>query len=175
MSLLSTLKLCFVYWSSPSLYASLVLLLTNLFFWNGMDLLTPFLFPFVAMASHFLFACVFSGALVKACMVKAESLRGRFRFVFLDLIVAMIAIFFPFTEFVFSCDFNLNFNQPMEVVKLAREGKLRHPKGRYDDVYSLPWLNIYQKAEAKSSYLVPALRVHHSRCQNDTFRIAVSG
>lgn len=124
-------------WFSPSVYASFLLLLTNLFYWDGVDLLSIFIFPQIATAVVSVFACVFIGALVKACRTKTEKLPRRFRFVALDLMVALVATFFPFTEFRNRCDFNLNLGRRMEVVEMAGDGKLS-PSHDYQAVCALP-------------------------------------
>jgi hypothetical protein len=138
MPLIAQVKKLMARWSSPSLYASVLLLLTNFFYWDGMDLLTPFIFPFIAMTVAFVFICVMCCALVKACMVNTESLSERFRFVVLDLNVALTAMFFSFTDFRNVCDFNLNFNRRMEVVELARSDKLSRSHSYNQCVCALP-------------------------------------
>ena len=123
-------------WSSPSVYASALLLLTNFFFWDGVDLLTPFIFPLLAAVVVIVFGCVFVGASMKAFRSRGEGLPRRFRFVAVDLATALIATFFPFTEFRNYCDFNLNLDKRMEVVEMAKEGKLAN--SRHSRVCALP-------------------------------------
>jgi hypothetical protein len=125
-------------WVSPSVYASLLLLATSIFFWDGMDILTPFLFPFVEMAVWALFALVFVGAVVKAFTSTSEPFDRRFRFVALDLAVGLIAYFFPFTQVRNTLDFNLNFNQRTAVVEMIKDGKLSRPHDYNQTVYALP-------------------------------------
>jgi len=125
-------------WSSPSLYGGLLLLATCIFYWDGMDLLTPFIFPLIAFAVRVLFIGISIGALTKGCLTRDQAIVRRFRFVILDLVVALVAIFFPFLEVRLFCDFNFNLNKRMQVVEMARSGTLRRPHGYNRTVCALP-------------------------------------
>lgn len=125
-------------WSSPSVYVSFLLLATCVFFWDGVDLLTPFIFPLIAATVWALFIGVLIGALVKAQSAKNQALSRRFRFVIIDLVVALVAIFFPFTNVRNFCDFNFNFNKRMEVIEMARNAKLSRPHDYNRTVCALP-------------------------------------
>jgi hypothetical protein len=129
--------LSFRTWMSPSLYASTAIILVSVFFWDGIDFLTPFLFPLLAAIIWLTFIGIFIGSIAKAFHVKEGGLFYRFRLVFLNIFAAIVAIYFPWGEWTITCNFNLNLPARMQVVELAKENKLKH----YDynkDMCALP-------------------------------------
>jgi len=126
------------WWSAPSVYASVALLLIMLFDWGGGESFHSFIFALAEGIAYLVFIAVFIGTLVKAFTTKTEKGLLRFKFVVFDLLVAFIAIFFPFRQFMKICDFNVNFERRMEVVKMIKEGKIVETEFEGRSAYRLP-------------------------------------
>jgi hypothetical protein len=127
---------------SPSLFASMALLTTCYLFWDGMDLLTPFLFPLLAAGAWIVFGTVFIGALVKACKARG-TLVWRFRFVLLDVFTLLTAVFFPFVAVNLWVDFNFNMPARNAMIRLAEQGKLERPYSYNRSLCLLPLWSRY--------------------------------
>jgi len=128
----------FEFWSSPSLYASLSLLLMCAFYWDIVDLLTPFIFPWLEMGVVLVFVCVSIGALVRAFRARGIEPFQRFKFVVLNAVVALTAMFFPFTEMRSKYDFDVNLSKRMEVIEMVKAGKLSRPYSHNHGICVLP-------------------------------------
>jgi len=128
----------FDFWSSPSLYASVILLLLYVFYWDLIYLLTPFIFPWLELGVVLVFACVSIGALLRALMMRGVQPFQRFKFVILNAVVALTALFFPFTEMRNRFDFEVNLNKRMEVIELVKAGKLERPHSYNRRICLLP-------------------------------------
>jgi hypothetical protein len=118
-------KELFSWWRSPSFYVSLLLLTITLFLPDLLDLLTPFIFPFLYVTVWALFVVVSIGTLVNAYLKKeGEAVFHRFKFVFLNSAVAVTALVLAISNVQSTLDFNLNFDKRVAVVDMARNGRL---------------------------------------------------
>ncbi|MDR3613254.1 MAG: hypothetical protein P4L53_06795 [Candidatus Obscuribacterales bacterium] len=134
-------KSFFADWLSPSACASTLILLTSVFRLDGLDLflLPPTQFLSCLYALYLLFAIIFVGALIKACVQKKEKSTLRiFRFVILNFVTLSIVTFVPLSEIRNDLDFNFNFGKRMEVVERAINGELHRAHDKNGDIYSLP-------------------------------------
>lgn len=126
-------------WQSPSLYASLALLTVTIFFWDGVDLLTPFIFPLVATVTWAVFALVFVGSVHKSVRSDSGSRIYKFRLVLLNLAIGMICFFVPLAEWKNYFDFHLNLPRRTQVVELAVRNELSRPYEYNKQICALPW------------------------------------
>src|SRR5215470_10957885 len=98
--------------------ASAVLLFGALIFqWDIIDILTPFLGPFVLLAAWCVYIVVLLISIVFALARRSAPKDERVRMVIVNLAVGLVAFFTPFTQLVLHADFALNLARRAEVVR----------------------------------------------------------
>ncbi|EJW17330.1 hypothetical protein M5X00_32275 [Paenibacillus alvei] len=109
-----------------SLLSGLIVILTSVFQWTLVDVLTPFLMPII----WFIVFAVFLITLIVSIIVL---IRGKLWKPFSIHIIALIFyFFFPVTQTVINLDYRLNKEVRLEVIKLI-ESKALVPNVSYND------------------------------------------
>jgi hypothetical protein len=138
------------FYASPSFMVGTTALLSVIFFWDGIDLMTCFLYPIAAGIVWVVFAMVCIGAVIKACVARQGRLLHRLRFVLFDVIVVLLAIYFPFNTIKTWCDFNFNLPLRMHVVSLVERNKLQSQISGSTKLCQLPfYLNFLSKGRGE--------------------------
>lgn len=114
-----------------------LLFATNWFFWDIIDIITPFL-AFIPVIACMVLALIFLiGAIIYIVKnVKAEKWKA---FIPLAILAASLTMYvtFPFTKVRLDCDFKLNLTARNQIIDMIKTGKLM-PEEKNKTLITLP-------------------------------------
>ncbi len=115
----------------------LLLFLYRWFFWDIIDIITPFLIWIPSIA--FIFATViFLIYSVVYATKNAKYIKQRAFFPLIIIVASiLLALFFPFTKIILNLDFKLNYDARNEVVAMIENGELK-PDSSNENLITLP-------------------------------------
>lgn len=115
----------------------LLLFLYRWFFWDIIDIITPFLIwiPSIALIFATVIFLIYS---VVYATKNAKYIKQRAFFPLIIIVASiLLAVFFPFTKIILNLDFKLNYDARNEVVAMIENGELK-PDSSNENLITLP-------------------------------------